>query len=64
MESLRQVSSDVAHDLRTPLTRLYQRLEGARAHAQSMAEYESAIKDRWATDGDALNTLGFLRPPA
>jgi signal transduction histidine kinase len=33
MESLRQVSSDVAHDLRTPLTRLYQRLEEARAHA-------------------------------
>ena len=43
MESLRQVSSDVAHDLRTPLTRLYQRLEGARAHAQSMGEYEAAI---------------------
>jgi signal transduction histidine kinase len=43
MESLRQVSSDVAHDLRTPLTRLYQRLEDARAHAQSMADYDSAI---------------------
>jgi signal transduction histidine kinase len=43
MDSLRQVSSDVAHDLRTPLTRLYQRLEGARAHARSIADYESAI---------------------
>jgi signal transduction histidine kinase len=29
VESLRQVSSDVAHDLRTPLTRLRQRLEAA-----------------------------------
>jgi signal transduction histidine kinase len=39
MESLKQVSSDIAHDLRTPLTRLRQKLEaglavpGDRAHA-------------------------------
>lgn len=30
MEALRQMSSDVAHDLRTPLTRLHQRLERMR----------------------------------
>ena len=43
MDSLRQVSTDVAHDLRTPLSRLYQRLEDARMHARSVAEYETAV---------------------
>lgn len=33
MENLRQVSSDVAHDLRTPLTRLSHRLDEARTAA-------------------------------
>lgn len=31
MENLRQVSSDVAHDLRTPLTRLHNRLDEAKS---------------------------------
>ncbi len=44
MESLRQVSSDVAHDLRTPLSRLYQRLEDAQVHARSMQDYQAAVE--------------------
>jgi signal transduction histidine kinase len=44
MDSLRQVSSDIAHDLRTPLSRLRQRLEGARLKAHSVAEYETAVE--------------------
>lgn len=43
MESVRQVSNDIAHDLRTPLSRLGQRLEDARAHVRSVAEYERAL---------------------
>ena len=42
MDSLRQVSTDVAHDLRTPLSRLYQRLEDAQLHAHSVPEFEAA----------------------
>jgi len=54
MESLHQVSSDVAHDLRTPLSRLYQRLEDARTHARSVAEYEAAV------DGAVREAEGLL----
>jgi signal transduction histidine kinase len=46
MESLKQVSSDVAHDLRTPLTRLRQRLEsGLLAPEESAHALEGALAD-------------------
>jgi signal transduction histidine kinase len=46
MESLRQVSSDVAHDLRTPLTRLRQRLEAGLADPRDRgAALEGALTD-------------------
>ncbi|MHB8535395.1 MAG: sensor histidine kinase [Sulfuricaulis sp.] len=53
MEDLRQVSNDIAHDLRTPLGRLRQHLEGARLKARSVAEYETAV-DRAIVDTDAI----------
>jgi signal transduction histidine kinase len=37
LENLRQVSSDVAHDLRTPLTRLHNRLDEARKASDDAA---------------------------
>lgn len=43
LENLRQVSSDVAHDLRTPLTRLHNRLDEARK-APSDAERQAAVE--------------------
>jgi len=43
MDSLRQVSSDVAHDLRTPLSRLYLGLEDAREHARTAEDYDRAV---------------------
>ena len=60
MESLRQVSADVAHDLRTPLTRLYQRLEEARSHARSPSEYEASINAALAETQALLGTFAAL----
>jgi signal transduction histidine kinase len=53
MDGLRQVSSDIAHDLRTPLGRLRQRLEDARERASSVGEYEAAT-DAALAEADSL----------
>lgn len=53
MESLRQVSSDIAHDLRTPLSRLRQQLEGARLEARGVEDYETAVEEA-IEDTDAI----------
>jgi len=50
----------VAHDLRTPLSRLYQRLEDARTHARSMADYEAAIAAALGEAQGLLETFSAL----
>ena len=43
LDNLRQVSSDVAHDLRTPLAHLRSRLEEARGKAVTMDDYAELV---------------------
>jgi signal transduction histidine kinase len=60
MDGLKQVSTDIAHDLRTPLSRLKQRLEAVRGEASSVEEYKEAV-DQAVQDADmALSTFGAL----
>lgn len=59
MESLKQVSNDIAHDLRTPLSRMRQRLEGA-AEAQTSPGGKAAIDRALAECDDILSTFEAL----
>ena len=60
MEGLRQVSNDIAHDLRTPLARLRQGLEGARDRAESAADLRAAVETAIAETDAILETFGAL----
>jgi signal transduction histidine kinase len=60
MESVRQVSNDIAHDLRTPLTRLHQRLELARRRARSVEEWRRAAEGCLSDMDAILETFGAL----
>ncbi|OWJ64525.1 sensor histidine kinase [Inquilinus limosus] len=53
MQGLHQVSSDIAHDLRTPLSHMRQRLEAARLKAASADDYDAAV-ERAVADIDGI----------
>lgn len=60
MEGLKQVSSDVAHDLRTPLGRLRQRLEDVHTDNGDLAAYRQAVELALQDAGEALATFSAL----
>jgi len=57
--SVRRVSTDVAHDLRTPLTHLQQRLEQARTAATNEAR-ETALDAAQAQVSDVMRTFDAI----
>ena len=60
MQNLHQVSNDIAHDLRTPLSRLRQRLEETRLHAASMDEYAQSVDQAIEQADGLLDTFAAL----
>lgn len=60
VEGLRQVSNDIAHDLRTPLTHMRQRLEAATSEAKSMEDYGKACERALADADRVLETFAAL----
>ena len=56
MESLRQVSTDIAHDMRTPLAHLRQKLERARDETSNQSECADAVSGA-IEDCDQLLTI-------
>ncbi len=60
MDNVQQISSDIAHDLRTPLTRLRHHLELARNEAVTSEEYDNALDQAISDSNNILSTFSAL----
>lgn len=60
MENLSQVSNDIAHDLRTPVTHLRHRLERARADCRTSEDYAASLETAIAKADEILGLFAAL----
>lgn len=60
MDNLKQITSDIAHDLRTPVTHLRHRLERARDQSSKIEDYDQALETAIAASDDILALFSAL----
>ena len=60
MDNLRQITNDIAHDLRTPVTHLRHRLERTRLQAKSQEDYDQALEAAIISSDDILALFAAL----
>jgi signal transduction histidine kinase len=60
MENLSQVSNDIAHDLRTPVTHLRNRLERAQAESETIEDYRRALDTAIAKADEILRLFAAM----
>jgi signal transduction histidine kinase len=60
MDNLAQVSNDIAHDLRTPVTHLRHRLERARADCRTPEDYAASLETAIAKADEILGLFSAL----